>query len=152
MGCINLTGIGKEAVYVDNKIKSGEVEMNLNSIDLSSYEEQVITHALNNVAHFRTKYGKYISDPGSLLSFRPNDLEEDYMSLRDSFISVEAIVTNHFDEYDEDTQNAFLQYQNHALDLDEYVEELLSNLKYRAAIKQALTAGMVGIQLIASLK
>ena len=151
-GCATGVGVVKEARYINGVLKSGEVSAQLNSIDLSSYEEQVVTHALNKVANYRTKYGKYIADPSKLLTFEPGTLEDEYNELRKSFVAVEAIVIAHFGEYDEETQNAFIEYQKHAVALDRNIDDLLDSMKYRKAIKQALTAGMMGIQLIASLK
>lgn len=142
----------KEAIWIDTKVVSGEVEGNIKKADLSVNEEQIVTHAINSVAAFRERYGAFIGDPATLLSINPINLAEDYQELRERFSEVENIVANNYHEYDSKTQEELNNYKFHAYRLDNAIMSLLEEKKYRVAIKKALSYGFTTLQLVASLK
>ena len=152
LGCTNLGKLGVETAIINQSIKSGAVKKNLEKIDYTTAEEQVITHALNSVGAFRSRYGEFIDNPNTLLTINTNDLLNDYLELRERFSEVEDIVARNFDRYDLATQNSLTQYSIHAYRLDEAVTSLMSAQKYRESIKNALSYGFATIQLVGALK
>ena len=151
-GCSSLGGVVKEAAYVNEKVTSGEVEETISKVDLSVQEEQILTHSLNQVVRFRENYGEFLSDPGKLLTFSQDDLNKDYDDLRDSFKMVQLIVIKNWPKYSKATQDTLTEYQKHAYHLDQSVQELIEETKYRGAIKEALSVGFALVQIIGSMK
>lgn len=152
LGCSSLGKVGMETAILNEAVKSGEVQEDLQSINYTVAEEQVITHALNSVAAFRGSYGAYIESPATLLSISPKKLKKDYLELRNRFDEVEAIVINNYEKYDTETQNSLTEYSIHAYKLDAAVSDLMIESQYRAAIKKALSYGFATLQLVAALK
>ena len=150
--CYSLGSFAVETAIIDKEVRSGALKENLEKVDLTQVEEQIITHALNSVLHFRQTYGSLIGEPGKLLAVNPAALERDYAVLRTRYSEVRDIIFKNFHKYDQETQNTFIAYQDHAEKLDVAVSTLLSQKAYKSAISNALSYAFTSLQLVAALK
>ena len=152
VGCGSLGTTTKNAIELDSDIRSGEVKEAILSVNLTQVEEEIVTHALNAVASFRDKYGKFIRNPGTLMAFKEDDLISDYQNLRVRYDEVVYIVAKNFDSYPIEVQNKLVKYQNQANILDVGASHLMKGKKYREAIREIAKYGFLTLQLVATLK
>lgn len=118
----------------NEQIVSGQVSNTINSIELSSTEKLVVTHAINHYIAFTSRWKSRLTQLDSTTPIFTQFLAE-YSELVDQYNSVESIINKNWAEYPVRYQVLLLDYQLRAKKIDSSVMDLLAaGDRYRAVI------------------
>jgi len=128
-GCVTT----KDFVTLDKDIESGQAVSVIKSISLSDTEVTILNHSLNAYTAFVEKWKQ-----DDVIKDRMQFLTE-FSALKEQYLAVDKIVSNHWQEYSPEFRQDLLRYQQSAKHFNDSAERLASLEKWENAITDAVS-------------
>jgi len=142
-GCVNTKRLVIEGAYVTAVMNTGQPVSDIKTADLTDDELLTLTHAIAGYNTFVDKWDNPLS------AFKNNQLTliGDFNVLKDNYNDVYLIVVANWDEYGVEEQRNFLEWHEHAKEIDAIFNNAITSQKYLQAAEKAIEYAGIAVGL-----